>query len=421
MRYLTVDKTKRKLFYGEKPFFYLADTAWELIHRLTKEEAATYFSVRKKQGFTVIHTVILAEQDGLNTPNAQGHTPLVRFDEETVTLDAGYFAHLDELVGMAERQGLFLGLLPTWGDKFNQKWGTGPEIFTPRSAADYAQKLVDRYREKANILWILGGDRPLETERHTAIADAMGTVLKAGMPKNLISFHPNGSHSSADFVPHRDYIDFHMTQSGHGLDFARKPQVLLARCKAEQKPFIDGESRYEDHPICWKPAYGYWDDGDVRADNCINVLSGAFGVVYGHHAVWQCNTASAPMCGKTWREAIFAPGAEQLRFLKDLMLSRDFSALTPSPDFAAAAYVDDDSEKLSLVSATGKSYAYVYARHGLAFYANCQMLDAKEISACWFDPKSGEYVGKKGIYRAERTLFVPPGGGLLLVVDAVLR
>ena len=31
----------------------------------------------------------------------------------------------------AARRGLHVGLLPTWGDKFNKKWGTGPEIFTP--------------------------------------------------------------------------------------------------------------------------------------------------------------------------------------------------------------------------------------------------------------------------------------------------
>ena len=32
------------------PFFYLGDTAWELFHRLTKEEIALYLKTRAKQG-----------------------------------------------------------------------------------------------------------------------------------------------------------------------------------------------------------------------------------------------------------------------------------------------------------------------------------------------------------------------------------
>ena len=36
------------------PFFYLADTAWELLHRLTAEEAEHYFRERARQGFTAI-------------------------------------------------------------------------------------------------------------------------------------------------------------------------------------------------------------------------------------------------------------------------------------------------------------------------------------------------------------------------------
>ena len=36
------------------PFLWIGDTAWELFHRLNREEASEYLSVRVKQGFTVI-------------------------------------------------------------------------------------------------------------------------------------------------------------------------------------------------------------------------------------------------------------------------------------------------------------------------------------------------------------------------------
>ena len=49
------------------PFFYLGDTAWELLHRLNREEADRYLSNRAAKGFTVIQTVALAEAGGINS------------------------------------------------------------------------------------------------------------------------------------------------------------------------------------------------------------------------------------------------------------------------------------------------------------------------------------------------------------------
>ena len=63
-----------------EPFFWMGDTAWELVHRLDKEEVLIYLKDRREKGFSVIQTVILAEQEGLNVPNAYGEKPLLKND-----------------------------------------------------------------------------------------------------------------------------------------------------------------------------------------------------------------------------------------------------------------------------------------------------------------------------------------------------
>src|SRR3954452_13117889 len=60
-----------------KPFFYLADTAWELFHRLDRKDAALYLKTRAAQGFSVVQAVALAEFEGLVDPNAYGKLPLL--------------------------------------------------------------------------------------------------------------------------------------------------------------------------------------------------------------------------------------------------------------------------------------------------------------------------------------------------------
>ena len=102
-----------------KPFFWLGGTAWEMIHRLNRQEVDKYLTDRAEKGFTVIQTVILAELDGLNTPNAYGDKPLI--DNDPSKLNENYFKHVDYIISKAEELGLYIGLLPTWGDKFNKK------------------------------------------------------------------------------------------------------------------------------------------------------------------------------------------------------------------------------------------------------------------------------------------------------------
>jgi hypothetical protein len=44
-----------------KPFFWLADTAWELPHRLDREEVELYLRNRAAKGFNVVMIVLFAE------------------------------------------------------------------------------------------------------------------------------------------------------------------------------------------------------------------------------------------------------------------------------------------------------------------------------------------------------------------------
>jgi hypothetical protein len=179
-----------------RPFFYLGDTAWELFHRLNREEADSYLRDRRRKGFTVIQAVALAELDGLDAPNAYGFCPLIDHDPTRPAVRAGadndYWDHLDYVIDRANALGLVVGLLPTWGDKWMKAWGVGPEIFTPENARVYGEWIGRRYRDKA-IIWILGGDRWIETDAQRAIIVAMAEGLHAGDGgTHLITFHPSG-------------------------------------------------------------------------------------------------------------------------------------------------------------------------------------------------------------------------------------
>jgi len=105
---LKISENKRFIVHENgTPFFYLGDTAWELFHRLGRDEAEKYLEIRRKQGFTVIQAVVLAELDGLNTPNANGDRPLI--DNDPAKPNEAYFKHVGRQSdkGMGQRAGHF--------------------------------------------------------------------------------------------------------------------------------------------------------------------------------------------------------------------------------------------------------------------------------------------------------------------------
>ena len=322
------------MFEDGTPFFYLGDTGWELFHRLNKEETEKYLENRRAKGFTVIQAVVLAELDGLNTPNAEGNKPLI--NNNPLTPNEKYFEHVDWVIKKAEEKGIFIGVLPTWGDKWNRKWGEGPQIFNPENAKAYGKFIGQRYKNNPNIIWILGGDRPIESEIQRQIIVAMAEGLHEGDGgRHLISFHPTGGTGSSQYLPNEPWLDFNMRQNGHSLSYTERYYMTNDDYRIEPaKPVIDAEPVYEDHPINFNPdANGHSTSADVRRPLYWDLFSGAFGHTYGHHSVWQMWAPSRDPVNRPlmpWYEAIDQPGAWQMMYGRLLMESRPF--LTRIPD-----------------------------------------------------------------------------------------
>lgn len=379
-----------------KPFFLLGDTAWELFHRLTKEETAAYLDNRAAKGFNTVLAVALAEYE-FDLPNAEGELPLENNDPAKPR--EAYFKHVDWVIDQASRRGLYTGLLPTWGDKWNKKWGKGPEIFTPENAAVFGEWLGRRYADKP-VIWVLGGDRPIDNDRHRAIQRAMAAGLEKAS-KHLITYHPMGGANSSDYWPDEPWLDFHMFQSGHGglaaptFNFNAKNLALPAL-----KPTLDGEPNYEDHPVRGlmkdgKPTV-WFDDHDVRRAAWWSVLSGACGHVYGTHSIWQFHDPEKRKqqtdARTPWRQAMDLPGAAQMGVMKRLLEELPWQDLEPSDGFLTGEWKPD--QKPMAAGCKKGEFAIVYfpdARITGTKLDFTRLCFPPDDAAVWIiDPASGE-------------------------------
>jgi hypothetical protein len=406
-----------------KPFFWLGDTAWELFHRLTREDADLYLENRAKKGFTVIQAVVLAELDGLNTPNAYGDKPLINNDPTKP--NEAYFKHVDYIVNKAEKLGLIIAMLPTWGDKWNKdKWGIGPEIFTPANAATYGEWLGRRYKNKP-IVWVLGGDRDLPEQEDYAIIRNMAAGLKKGDGGNhLFTFHPTGGRSSYEYFANDSWIDFHMSQTGHSVASPDYNANIKARDLANLKPHVNGEPNYEDHPNQFNPERkGWMDDFDTREAAYWNMLSGGAGHTYGNHNIWQMYTEKRQPVNNArtnWKFAMNHEGAYDVGFMRRMFEKRNWQLLEPDQSVIVGDNPEGVEYKVAAVS-RNNDFLMAYIPYGKKTTINTEKIRAPKLRAWWFNPRDGRSITIGEFENAGSKDFTPSsigrGSDWVLIID----
>lgn len=402
------------------PFFWLGDTGWLLFSSLTREEADQYLSNREQHGFNVIQVMVLHELDMVNI---YGDSALVDEDvtqpvttpgndpADSVSYD--FWDHADYIIDLAAEKGLYMALVPVWGS--NVKNGG----VNSTQADVYSKWLAERYKDRSNIIWLNGGD--VRGSDSTAVWQVIGENLRKYDPNHLITFHPFGRSKSSTWFHEAPWLDFNMVQSGHRRydqddselgygqdnwkyirdDYALKPI----------KPTIDAEPSYENIPQgLHDETQPRWLAPDIRRYAYWAVFAGSFGFTYGHNAVMQMHhpKSKAPNFGveKYWWEALDAPAATQMKYLKQLMLSHAFLDLVPDQSLIAG---EQGEQYDFVIGARGKDYALIYTYNGRSFELNMGKIEGEKVKASWFNPRDGQTTEIEAYPNQGVAEFDPPG------------
>ena len=384
------------------PFFYLADTAWALLYKTTREDADLYLQNRKKKGFTVVMPVLLRRKD-TTTRNVYGDMPLVDWDPTQP--NEAFFEYVDYVLKMAEELGLHVALLPTWGELVGP--GKGPIIFHTENARTYGQFLGRRYRDKP-IFWVLGGDRNPVSEDSIAVWRAMAEGIKAGDGgKHLMTFHPQAPFSSSRWLHDEPWLDFNMIQTSTRLREKSHIHILADYNKTPIKPTLDGETRYENsHEVFSSrlisagatPAGEKMTPYHVRKAAYSCVFSGAMGHTYGCRDVWSFYVPSDEKpdidVDTWWKRAMDFPGAYQMGFLKQLLTDYPWYELVPDQTgevIAGGSFVHQRLRYVPAAISADRRFALVYVPHNMRVCINMDIIAGGTIVAKWFNPRSGAY------------------------------
>lgn len=270
-----------------KTFLWMADTDWTMPMKLKWDDVLYFMDKRIQQGFTVFQIVALDPEMNHEMRNPCGEPALLDYDLSK--RNERYFEYLDWIIDTADQKGLYVMLLPAWGQLVvGEDWGGGTydKTVTVENAYEYGDWIGRRYRDRDNIIWCLGGDRqPIhrginykDVWRRMAegIGHGMtGKDLRWNVPdpdwsKALMTYHTcfegeTGAYSTMSYWDDADvWIDFIMLQSGHGEKTQNYLQVKKEYEREKPMPIFDGEPAYEEMPSGWPKLFPFHDDWIVR-------------------------------------------------------------------------------------------------------------------------------------------------------------
>jgi hypothetical protein len=402
------------------PFFWLADTAWALHQNLSRDDVVRYLDDGAAAGFNVIQLMSVNAWALNDWKNYYGDVPYL--DDSAAKLNPPFWQHLDWVIDQAAARGLFVLLV--YGSP-GRTDNHGAVTRTPAEAYAYGNALGMLYRDKPNLIWSGGIDvNPDDVKRVSlmgmagwhamaeGVADGASGVQnldrQADWSSTLMTYHPRGGSTSSTWFHDAPWLDFNGAQIGWkgstllqtlDADYARKPS----------KPVVNIEPWYEQ--CTWKTPPV--DDWDVRLQAYQSVFAGACGHTYGHHDIWPFDSPGSEYA-KRWREALPAPGRMQMRHLRQLLESQSQAGRVPLSKFVTPRE-RQTAEPLLLtqrIAATGGvdgSWAFVYTPRGASFSVDLASLNGRQVTAHWFDPRTGELQSLGTLDKNRRKAFDPPG------------
>ncbi len=342
--YLKVSKDKRSFVFNDKPFFWLADTAWAAGGYVTQSEWKQYVDYRSEQGFNAVQICALPQYETRLKPIDE-YLPFSKNNDGTYNYDdikEDYFIRLSNLVNYANEKGLLVAIVLLWYDfvpnaREDLLYKARPmsQRMSLKQAKKYVEILVSKLAS-ANIVWIISGDDNFKGDGVINFyTDIAKYVKKIDKHKRLITAHTGTV--PGEYFENSNCLDFNMVQSSHGdenQDYTYK-YCLAEWQKQNIKPVVNGE-------ICYEGLKG-WDAGhvflpcDVSYAFWQSVLSGSIGgITYGADGVWnflkdgeQQVIYESPKQMK-WYDAIKLPAANECVLAKEYLTSMPYEKLMPA-------------------------------------------------------------------------------------------
>lgn len=432
---LKVSDNQRYLMHENgTPFFWQGETGWLLPERLDRAEAEWYLQRCREEGYNVVQVQVIDNVPAVNIYGQLSNTDGWNFAAIDRKGVYGYWDHLDYIIQLAEQNGIYIGMVAIWGGLVKDG------KLSVEEAKKYGTFLGNRYKNRPNIIWFMGGD--IQGDIKPEVWNALATSIKAADPNHLMTYHPRGRYTSARWWSKAAWLDFHTFQSGHrkyGQRMGNKDYPIPDDTEEDNwmyvdstwaynpmKPVLDAEPSYEDIPMgLHDKNEPRWKACDVRRYAYWSVFAGSCGHTYGHNAIMQMLKPGYPTSYgdagdvKTWYQALNDPGFQQMKFVRQLILSFPYFERVGDQSII----VDNGTKYDRLIATRGTDYLLVYNYTSRDMKLDFTKISGEKKNVWWMSAGTGilrylgEYDSKVLTFRPHKTGFGIEDG-VLIATDA---
>jgi Protein of unknown function (DUF4038)/Putative collagen-binding domain of a collagenase len=380
------------------PFLMVGDSPHSLLVNLSSADAAYYLADRAARGFNSLWVELLCVKYTGGRPDASmldGAKPFTKTIPGTPYYDLiapneAYFAHVDEIIRMAGKDGIEILLDPLDpAGLIHTALANGPT----RCRA-YGRYLGKRYKDFPNIIWMSGNDfETWKVPTDDAVMTAIARGIKDEDPNHLQTIELNYQAScSTDDPKWARIVNLNFAYTY----YATYAEVLRCYNQSARIPVFMGEANYE---------YDREQDEDggtphvLRMQEYWSMLSGVTGQLYGNRYTWMFNSG--------WKSHLDSPGVIQLRYMQDLFKARKWYELAPDQKhaFVTAGYGRfistgppatattprfADNNYVTAAMTPDGTLGMAYLPQGGTITVAMSKLQ-KGITARWFDPAEGVF------------------------------
>jgi hypothetical protein len=200
-----------------------------------------------------------------------------------------------------------------------------------------------------------------------------------------------------------------------GADYAKLPV----------KPTLDLEPGYENitDGLSGAPDARRLQAVDVRRSEYLDVFAGAAGLTYGQGEVYGFAPGGAVTTrwgtAMAWQEALRLPASGQMQYLRRLIESRPPLERRPDQSLIAGDISTHAVKRIEALRGGDGSYAFVYLPSGQTNVTlNTGRLAGAELSAWWYDPRTGKARHLERFVKTDTRAFTTPDANdWVLVLD----
>ncbi len=366
----------------------VGDAGWSSMAVLDPTEQRQYLARLAELGYNSVLVNVIENAFSNHPPeDAAGNSP---FDDDMFASppDPSFWSGVDRYVDDARAFGITVLMVPAYIG-FADDNGIARELaaVSVDDAFGFGAFLGERYLDRPNVMWVMGGDRtevsPDLLERIDGIARGIRSVDRV----HLMTGHSADGALGSDVYGAYGWLDVDTVYDIAGELVAEVRRSLAA---TPPRPVISIEGLYEnERDVPLAPGDPY-----LRYQSWGALMAGAVGHVFGNNPRWHFDTRGIFPAPGTWQLSLFDPdgvldrGTVEMGHLATFVAREDL-AMAP-PDVSGRLVTRSDGE-LPAEGRLGRDVAYVYLPDGTTAHIDISALGTGVVAITRFDPTTGRF------------------------------